>query len=618
MADYNINVKYQSGGKTGGALGPAGISRSKAIQASKGASATGTLRPDDSMKKLLDSNAKLATGISKLNKSIDKLTSVVGKNGGGLGGGGGSSPENPGGNKSGYSLMGMAGAASLGGIAGFLITKIGQIGDAYMQRAGLQRGSSGIGGFKYSGVGNYMANDIGAMNKAYRMASGDFSDINALVPRKRRGLTASENSEFQALKKGQKTADTIEDKMYAQMSPIERDFAKKEAVKEKAAEKERLIKQLGVKGYNVHQQKFPPRAEQIEDYKKLADSMVNDTSNLTKYGTVFGIDANELGTQAGNITRGGGDINKIVSTGMSMGQNQEMPNFMSYISSTMEEAITAGMSNWSKPEELANDIAGYIALSDNKSAKFATGMINKSKNSQVQASKGKVDSYEGLNTWFASQDVLMSNFKTKEDKNKYLDNALNSGKISPEQYQKALTLKEGASYYDLTQTLGQSAATYLTEDIAADPSNATKILGARMGRIKGQWGSSIEAMQSYSHFNNQVNGTMSNAEIRLAYKDPSKASLGNGEKELDEKYSDWNKNGGGMAAAKDRMLDNMVLNQGKIAAAALEMETALYTLATTAAKASIGGIEALSQATSGLAERLNNEIKGTPAKVESK
>jgi len=606
--DYNINFKYKSGGGTAGSgMGAVGGMRSKAIQASTKQGVTGTTRPDDSAKKLIDTNIKLSTNILKLNQSVTMLTATI-KNRGLGNPSSPSSPSSPGNDKKGYSFMGIAGAASLGGISGFLISKIGQIGDAYMQRASMQRGSSGIGGFKTSGVGNYMANDISAMNKAYRMASGDFSNINDLVPLKRRGLSDEEQKEFMDLASSSfKTREGV-------LSGNGRDYMKETPEERRLKDRQEAIKNSPFKDESKRQNKI-----RLAKLSELKGSMVNDTSNLTKYGTVFGIDSNELGAQAGNIRRGGGDINKIIGMGMGMGQKQEMPGFMTYLSSTMEEAITAGMSNWSKPEELASDLAGYIALSDNKSAKFATGMLNKSKNSQVQASKGKIDSYDGLNTWFASQDVLMDNFKTKEGKEKYLAEALNSNKISQEQYQKGLTLKDGASYYDLTQTIGHSAATYLTEEIAADPANVSKVLGAKMGRIKGTWGDTVEGMQQYSHINNAMGGALTNAEIRLAYKDPSKANISTskGISNLDAEYEDWNSNGGGMEASRARMRDRTALAQGEIADAALKMETALYKLATTASNTAIEGIKALGDATSGLAERLNSEIKGNP-KVETK
>jgi len=179
--DYNINFKYKSGGGTASSgMGAIGGMRSKAIQASTKQGATGTLRPDDSAKKLIDTNIKLSTNILKLNQSVTMLTATIKNRGMGSGGGSGGSGGGGSSDSSGHSI-GMIGAGiGMGvgvaaGITGFAVQKINQIGNAYIEKVSQQKGSVGVGGFRY-GQGMYNATEMGEGMKAFGMASGEFAD----------------------------------------------------------------------------------------------------------------------------------------------------------------------------------------------------------------------------------------------------------------------------------------------------------------------------------------------------------------------------------------------------------------------------------------------------------
>lgn len=175
--DYNINFKYKSGGGTASS-GMSAITgmRQKAIQASQKQGATGTLRPDDSTKKLIDTNIKLSTNILKLNQSVTMLTAVMKNRGGGIGGGGGGNAPAPQGNGG----LGSVGAA-LGyvgvpvALAGFAVQKINQIGNAYIEKVSQQKGTVGVGGFRTKRVGAYLGPEVSQAYKAHRMAGGRFT-----------------------------------------------------------------------------------------------------------------------------------------------------------------------------------------------------------------------------------------------------------------------------------------------------------------------------------------------------------------------------------------------------------------------------------------------------------
>lgn len=182
--DYNINIKQKSGGSSsssgGGSLlsplGASGGARKKAVEASQ--KSGGILQPNNSEKKMIDSNIKLTASISKLTKSIDALNSSVKK--GGFGGGGG------GGGFGGDHSSGMGSIGSAAGyigipiaIAGFAIQKINQVGNAYIQKTSEYKSTIGINGAATGHYnekqGMYLGVEVANAYKASRMATGSFS-----------------------------------------------------------------------------------------------------------------------------------------------------------------------------------------------------------------------------------------------------------------------------------------------------------------------------------------------------------------------------------------------------------------------------------------------------------
>jgi hypothetical protein len=193
MADFNINLKYKgAGGK--GQKGAAGgldkdmkIAREKAIQASKKSSEGGSTSSDFS-KRLIESNYKLNASIVKLIKSNETLKSAIGnmnKNLPVTGGGGGEAPQRTENNGKKAFWGGFAGGAvggaisrmpgSVGDVFSFAVSKIHQIGTAYMEETGKQRGTVGTGGFR-GGQRGYMGEELGAGMKAYGLTTRNWAN----------------------------------------------------------------------------------------------------------------------------------------------------------------------------------------------------------------------------------------------------------------------------------------------------------------------------------------------------------------------------------------------------------------------------------------------------------
>lgn len=165
--DYKIKLEYKGMGKQ------AGQQRQRAIQASQKAIDKKTGAPA-SDKALISSIQKLISSNKALENAINKMSGKGGGGGGGSsGGGGGGSAGRAGGRLGGGSIK-SGGIAALG-LAGFVIQKINQIGNAYIEKTSQQAGSVGIGGFRH-GRGMYDAAGIGAGAKAYGQAYGKYVD----------------------------------------------------------------------------------------------------------------------------------------------------------------------------------------------------------------------------------------------------------------------------------------------------------------------------------------------------------------------------------------------------------------------------------------------------------
>jgi hypothetical protein len=164
--DYKIKFEYKGIGKQ------ASAKRQQALQAQRSASEKKSSISQPSV------NRELLTSIKGLNASIKQLITSINKGGMGRGGGGGG----------GGIGRGFGGGAGIGGIgasipiagaaialAGFTIQKINQIGSAYIERTGMQKGSAGIGGFR-RGQGMYNASEMGAGMRSFAGTSGKFSN----------------------------------------------------------------------------------------------------------------------------------------------------------------------------------------------------------------------------------------------------------------------------------------------------------------------------------------------------------------------------------------------------------------------------------------------------------
>jgi len=165
--DYNIKVKYDSaGGKGAGAF----ATRRKVIDAQRAAGQKPTGSASPTM------NRELVNSIQKLIASNKELSQSIRANRGGGGPGGGSPRGATGFNNGGFGGIGssLPIVGALVAAVGYAITKINQIGNAYIELASRQVGTAGVGGFQRGRRGMYLQTDLGAMEKSHRMSAGRF------------------------------------------------------------------------------------------------------------------------------------------------------------------------------------------------------------------------------------------------------------------------------------------------------------------------------------------------------------------------------------------------------------------------------------------------------------
>lgn len=167
--DFKIKFEYKGVGQKA-----ALSTRNKVIQAQKNALKKQSDQPvnkefinsikglNDSIKKLIESNQSLAREISK----------------GRSGGGSPADEEGGGGSKRfGRAAMGIGIGAGALGVTGVLLSKINQIGNAYIEKMSQQFGNVGIAGNRMSSWGGiYTASEVSSGMKAYGTATGRFAN----------------------------------------------------------------------------------------------------------------------------------------------------------------------------------------------------------------------------------------------------------------------------------------------------------------------------------------------------------------------------------------------------------------------------------------------------------
>lgn len=182
MATHEIVVKQgKSGGMSGGASSKRGnsgldnamVARQSALARQKQLSEKGVKSNDG---KSIESLRTLSKSINSLSKDIKSLELTIKNKGMGGGGGGGVLPS---GTDAGKGISGIGSTIPIAGaalaISGFVVSKISEIGNSYIDKISEQTKTVGVAGMQRS-AGTYMASEVGSGVKAYAMSSGKFAN----------------------------------------------------------------------------------------------------------------------------------------------------------------------------------------------------------------------------------------------------------------------------------------------------------------------------------------------------------------------------------------------------------------------------------------------------------
>lgn len=179
--NYTIEVKAKKGGMTGGASqtkqGNSGMAnpmaaRQSAIARQKELESKG----GSGGAKSVESMRVLARSLNTLTREVKKLEATI-RAKGGIGGSGGGSGG--GGSDVGKGIMSAGAAIPFAGAVlaatGFLVSKISEIGNSYIEKMGEQSKTVGVAGM-HSGAGMYLQTEMGSGMKSYATATGRFAD----------------------------------------------------------------------------------------------------------------------------------------------------------------------------------------------------------------------------------------------------------------------------------------------------------------------------------------------------------------------------------------------------------------------------------------------------------
>jgi hypothetical protein len=551
MADFNINVKAKgaSGGarRGGGAAGPPldskmSAERQKAIQASKTA---------DGGKNNI--NAQMANNIKALTNSIHKLIesnkaltnalkrSPAGGGGGGAPGAGRAAIGDASGGGAVGSALPFVGAAIA--ISAFVAQKVNQIGNAYISKTAEQKGSVGTGGFR-RGEGMYNATEMGAGMKAYAMESGKF-----------------------ATDRWSKIADKSREQRN-----LEAQFA---------AEKRRANAGAGKDTYveTAMMKQLDEKIKTLESGRRVGGFSVRPDETALQVGGIFGLSADEVLGQAGKFKRAGGSYGQIAKTLAGGGLETQIPMMIGAISTELEDAVRNGLNTSNLSTDIAEDMSALTMSTQNRDAITAINFAKTASGAKSSAARGQVGDVEQMLLWQGGQKAMIDEMGDLTKRSKMLTGFKESGVIGDEEFQRIMSMKNVTA-----EGLAKESPTLLnamTKEYVSGLSEAKSLQLISEGAYSafGTGGTEAQRRRSAESVMDQMGGGISRQALRAGSKMATARggiNAAEGEKMLAQQYKGVIGSEAGIGVAKDRMLENLLLNHGQMFAdATVKMTKAL-------------------------------------------
>lgn len=371
-----------------------------------------------------------------------------------------------------------------------------------------------------------------------------------------------------------------------------------------------------ISGYKKN--KETGKREAVYDFKQNLDPMA------VKVGTIYGLSAEEVGRQSGQMARFGQSYGGIAGIGASAGIETELPRFTQAIASELEEAVKKGINASDMTSDIGEEVAKLTANTRTQSVEMALNIIGKTKSTKESAAKGQISGMESLMTWKAGESKLMEQLQGKE-KNNLISKLEEQGLLEKGEADKLRTgdvSKGGAinSQY-IRQVIGQGGYSSLVRDTVSGMSGGES---ARRSMLEVQkvWGTGTKAFRQWNAMYPSMGGDLEQNEVLAMWKtaqDPRKFDKVVGGEKIKKQFAAVEKTAPMLGVQKAQMMDDLLYKYGNsFATASLKMEKELIRMADALAKTAIPAIEKafggkLGQASKAEKEAARKKMKETPS-----
>jgi len=343
-----------------------------------------------------------------------------------------------------------------------------------------------------------------------------------------------------------------------------------------------------------------------------------------KMGTIYGLSAEEVGRQSGQMARFGQSYGGIAGIGASAGIETELPRFTQAIASELEEAVKKGINASDMTSDIGEEVAKLTANTRTQSVEMALNIIGKTKSTKESAAKGQISGMESLMTWKAGESKLMEQLQGKE-RNNLISKLEEQGLLEKGEADKLRTgdvSKGGAinSQY-IRQVIGQGGYSSLVRDTISGMSGGES---ARRSMLEVQkvWGTGTKAFRQWNAMYPSMGGDLEQNEVLAMWKtaqDPRKFDKVVGGEKIKKQFAAVEETAPMLGVQKAQMMDDLLYKYGNsFATASLKMEKELIRMADALAKTAIPAIEKafggkLGQASKAEKEAARKTMKETPS-----
>ncbi|OQA65180.1 MAG: hypothetical protein BWY38_02677 [Ignavibacteria bacterium ADurb.Bin266] len=312
-----------------------------------------------------------------------------------------------------------------------------------------------------------------------------------------------------------------------------------------------------------------------------------------KMGTIYGLGAEEVGRQSGQIARFGKSYGDIAGVGVSAGIETELPRFLQAIAGELEDAVKKGVNASDMTSDIGEEVARLTANTRTQSVEMALSIIGKTKSTKESAARGQISGVESLMTWKAGETKLLEQLQGK-DRGSLISKLEEQGLIDKGEAERLRTgdVSKGgtinAQY--IRSVIGQGGYSSLVRDVISGMSGGES---ARRSMLEVQkiWGTGIQGFRQWNAMYPSMGGNLEQNELLAMWKtaqDQKKFDKIMGKSKIQEQFEAVEKTDPMLGVKKAQMMDNLLYKYGSsFASASLKMEKALLDLADTIAKTAI-------------------------------